>query len=273
MQLFTCTNEIDEGRVAECLAGRFHVESDAPQRYRCTFLDSFDRRLDEAGDGGAFEHEVLGRETSVRWCDSDGRELRASCGPREELRFAEDLPPGPLRETLTPILDLRALLPMLELSGRARELRFLDDERKTVARAVHYELEALDVDARESMPIDGLLELRGLRGYDQELKRIRKALQKDFGLRPAQPLLEIGREALGRRSFGHTSRLGKGLDGRTPAEKALRDVLIELVGTIRANEPGVREQLDTEFLHDLRVAVRRTRAALKLLPRSCCPER
>ena len=266
MQLFTCRDEFDDPRLAESLAGRFHIESDSPQRYRCTFLDSFDRRILEAGDGSeasAVELERRGKDTSVRWRDAEGRELRATCDAETEPRFAEDLPPGPLREALGKILDLRALLPMLELRGRAQALRFLDDERKTVVRAVRYELEAVDAEERDPVPIGILLELRPLRGYEQELGRVRKQLKKAFGLRTAPPLLELGREALGRRSFGHTSRLGKGLGGATPAEKALRDVLLELVATIRANEPGVRAQLDTEFLHDLRVAVRRTRSALQ----------
>ena len=37
-----------------------------------------------------------------------------------------------------------------------------------------------------------------------------------------------------------------------------------LVGAVLANVDGVLQDIDTEFLHDLRVSVRRTRSALKL---------
>jgi CHAD domain-containing protein len=41
-------------------------------------------------------------------------------------------------------------------------------------------------------------------------------------------------------------------------------VLTGLLDTLEANVPGTTRDIDTEFLHDLRVAVRRTRTALKL---------
>ena len=55
-----------------------------------------------------------------------------------------------------------------------------------------------------------------------------------------------------------------------PAIVGFRAVLAELADTIVANWQGTVEQLDPEFLHDLRVAVRRTRTVLaegkKVLP-------
>ncbi len=49
-----------------------------------------------------------------------------------------------------------------------------------------------------------------------------------------------------------------------PAAAALAAVLTALLDTIEANVPGTVRDVDTEFLHDLRIAVRRTRSALKL---------
>src|SRR5262249_24087085 len=49
-----------------------------------------------------------------------------------------------------------------------------------------------------------------------------------------------------------------------PARMALAAVLLQLLDTLEANVPGTVRDIDTEFLHDLRVAVRRTRTALKL---------
>ena len=49
-----------------------------------------------------------------------------------------------------------------------------------------------------------------------------------------------------------------------PARAALAGVLLRLAGTMAANVSYVIRDTDTEFLHDMRVAVRRTRSALKL---------
>ena len=49
-----------------------------------------------------------------------------------------------------------------------------------------------------------------------------------------------------------------------PAPEAAAVILLRLLDTIEANIPGVLRDLDIEFLHDLRVSVRRSRSALKL---------
>jgi CHAD domain-containing protein len=49
-----------------------------------------------------------------------------------------------------------------------------------------------------------------------------------------------------------------------PASAALATVLTALLDTLEANVNGTVRDIDTEFLHDLRIAVRRTRSALKL---------
>ena len=49
-----------------------------------------------------------------------------------------------------------------------------------------------------------------------------------------------------------------------PASRAAATILLRLLDTVDANVGGVLADTDTEFLHDLRVSVRRTRSALKL---------
>ena len=51
-----------------------------------------------------------------------------------------------------------------------------------------------------------------------------------------------------------------GPDG--PRGVGARQIHLALLGILVANEPGLRANLDTEFLHDFRVAVRRTRSLL-----------
>jgi CHAD domain-containing protein len=52
------------------------------------------------------------------------------------------------------------------------------------------------------------------------------------------------------------------LDPEEPALAGLRRVLAHLAETIEANRPGVIEDADPEQLHDLRIALRRTRSLL-----------
>ena len=60
------------------------------------------------------------------------------------------------------------------------------------------------------------------------------------------------------------------------ADAAAKLILTHLLHTMEANEAGVREDLDSEFLHDFRVAIRRTRSGLSqikdVLPKSITRE-
>ncbi|MBK5930838.1 CHAD domain-containing protein [Halochromatium salexigens] len=52
------------------------------------------------------------------------------------------------------------------------------------------------------------------------------------------------------------------LDPAQRADQASKQILRRLLGTIEANVEGARQNRDSEYLHDLRVATRRTRSAL-----------
>jgi CHAD domain-containing protein len=70
--------------------------------------------------------------------------------------------------------------------------------------------------------------------------------------------------AAGRQPCGYSSKIDVKLTGAMPARSAMQKVLLRLLGTLEANVPGTVRDIDTEFLHDLRVAVRRTRSGIKL---------
>lgn len=275
MRWFTLSGDFDISDLERALPDDFALETDAERPFCRTYLDTFDRRIAEAGEEAepnAVEWDVQGDEGVVRYVDADGREPSAVYSADQPPRFAEDLPPGRLREALAPLLGLRALLPMLQLRGRAQHIRVLDGESKTVVHLLRLGVAVTDAESQGAVPLDPVLQLRGLRGYRREAKRVARALSKVTGQEPGPSLLERGFAAIGRDAFGHASGPAPALDPEMPAQRALREVLLALSATIRANEPGVRARLDTEFLHDLRVAVRRTRSALQRF-RGVLPER
>ena len=60
----------------------------------------------------------------------------------------------------------------------------------------------------------------------------------------------------------YSSKLNLGLNHETSGRKATCEILQCLHDVMRQNEAGIRADWDTEFLHDFRVAIRRTRSAL-----------
>ncbi len=71
--------------------------------------------------------------------------------------------------------------------------------------------------------------------------------------------------ALGRHPADYSNGVAAEITAEMPAPVAVARLLLRLLDTVEFNVDGVLRDIDTEFLHDLRVAVRRTRSAVKLL--------
>jgi CHAD domain-containing protein len=117
------------------------------------------------------------------------------------------------------------------------------------------------------------LRVRVVRGYLQEYRQALAMLEAELGLTPARtPLALEAFAAAGRKPGDYSSRLDFRLDPDGRADATAKEILLHLLDTLEANVPGTRENLDSEFLHDLRVAVRRTRSALTQIKGVFAPE-
>jgi CHAD domain-containing protein len=143
----------------------------------------------------------------------------------------------------------------------------LDDEQKTVVRAIVEELSVVRA-RRRPQPVEPRLRLVPVRGYDKALARVRHALEQRVGLRPAaRPLLYEAIIASGGTPGGVSSKVEIELTAQERGDVAASAVLRGLLAVIEANLPGALGDVDAEFLHDLRVAVRRSRAVQRELRR------
>jgi CHAD domain-containing protein len=68
--------------------------------------------------------------------------------------------------------------------------------------------------------------------------------------------------AAGKRAGSYSARPFLQLDPEMRADAATKIILRRLLAIMRANEEGIKGDWDTEFLHDYRTAIRRTRSAL-----------
>ncbi len=104
-----------------------------------------------------------------------------------------------------------------------------------------------------------------LRGYLSQADRLAELLTDVDGVTEAGiGSLEQALAAAGRHPGDYTGKISVRLEPQQPAAAAVATVLTSLLDTLEANVPGTIRDIDTEFLHDLRIAVRRTRSALKL---------
>jgi CHAD domain-containing protein len=69
-------------------------------------------------------------------------------------------------------------------------------------------------------------------------------------------------ELVGKEPGDYSAKLNIQLDPQMRADVATKVILRFLLDVMKSNQAYIKEDIDTEFLHDFRVAVRRTRAAL-----------
>jgi CHAD domain-containing protein len=228
-----------------------------------TLYDTFDWAI--YADGGWLEHDCGGDRTLLRWFTLDGAGPPLIQASQEPPGFACDLPQGPVRERILSVSGIRRLLPMVRLRRHAHLLRVLDDEDKTVVRLFLEQDLFEDPATGRSGPLGTLLRVLPVRGYDDELRGCVDLLdalpELGPGPAPGEAYLDA-LAAIGRSPGDYSSKLDYSLDPRQRADSVTKTILRGLLVTLERNVDGARENLDSEFLHDLRVAVRRTRSAL-----------
>jgi CHAD domain-containing protein len=224
-------------------------------------LDSFDWGAYLAG--AVIEERLDSGQRWLLWHDLAGAGDVLEQAIKQPPGLALDLPPGPVRGPVLAAIGVRRLLPAVEFETETQVLRLLDDEDKTVVRLVVE-------DVRPAGPRRALtprLRIARLKGYEADARAVAVWLGEDLALEPAaRPLLAEALDAAERPPGGYSSKLDYRLDPAQRADTAAREILLGLLDTLEANIPGTRENLDSEFLHDLRVATRRTRAALAQIP-------
>ena len=233
-------------RSSRPLSAHFLVATASKQVVRRVCLDTFDRRLRAAGL--TLEHQstpsgdrvVVGRPDAVL----------ALVAPTKDLRWpahADILPAGSVRDAVAGVAGIRALMVVSDENRRMSLLELRNTDAKTVVR--------VELDEPVSAGAGGTrLTVLALRGYQADARRVERILT-GLGLREVD--LDEDRGSV---TESPTARV----DRAVPASVLLTTALTDFSAAMRDNLPGLLDDVDTEFLHDFRVAVRRTRSTLKL---------
>lgn len=243
--------------VVEALAVELDLREEARGALSRVHLDTFDWRLWRRGWTLVEEPAVEGRRLRLSALRS-AREL-ALCDAPLGARFAWDLPPSRLRTLVEPVVEMRALAPIVRLSGQQIRLARVDREGKIVARLT---VEEARLSGRRRASLGTFVHLRPLRGYAAEARELEAALAARSDVAAPGTVFAAALERLGARPGAYSSKIAVALEPDTRADVALRRVLAGLLATFEANLEGTIDDLDSEHLHDLRVSVRRMRVAI-----------
>jgi CHAD domain-containing protein len=260
---FALPDGVDPPALVSFLAERFDIAADSTASLAFTVLDTADRRLRAAGADVALQRDRGGASLVLRE-QAGAAALTADAGRRKRW-LVDDLPAGPLRERLAPVIEMRALLPLARVQVDVESLRVRNTDLKTVVRLRLATHAALDTDG-DPAPLAPRLEVTGVLGYPRPLARVVAVLSTEAGLVDAPAsLADEAIAASGGDAQGIRTKVRVPLRPDQRTDKAAVAVLRDLAGMVEANLPGTLADLDTEFLHDLRVAVRRSRSVLREL--------
>jgi CHAD domain-containing protein len=249
---------------------------------RRTWYDTFDWRLYRAGmlleyvtanRAGALV--LTSKNGSASAMNGDGEVVQPVAAWRSARTYlTADLPDGPVTDRIADLISPRALVPEVTVASTTGVTRLLNSDGKTVARL----LVERPVVGDEALP--PRLAIEQVRGYLGQARRAARivALAPGIGTQGAEisaeavtpggqasGLLTDALRVMGRKAADYSNKVDAKITAGMPAGNAAATIMLTLLDTLEANVDGVLHDTDTEFLHDLRVAVRRTRAAVKLL--------
>jgi CHAD domain-containing protein len=232
-----------------------------------TWLDTFDWRLNKAGLVLEYKHAKRGGRLLLSRDDLPQAGQSITGWQPRRPRLAGDLPAGPVRDQILKLVSPRALLPVARATSTVSVTRLLNADGKTVARLIVERSTASQADVNpRSVEPPPRLAIAEVRGYPGQARKAARLLAGVPGVSPAsEPLFDAALRALGRHPADYSGGVDAELTAQMPASVAVATVLLRLLDTLELNLDGVLRDIDTEFLHDLRVSVRRTRSAIKLL--------
>jgi CHAD domain-containing protein len=216
-----------------------------------TFYDCFDWRLYNANLLCEFNQAKKFSELSL--INYGSGQLIARLNIEKIPPFISELDDSPLTQQLLPLLGVRALLPLVHLNLQVYQLNIFNHAQKTVA---HLRIEEYE-DLRHRVT------LKKIKGYNKVATQLNHFLSDTLGLKPVtKPVFVAALKIQGRKPGDYSSKLNIKLKPDLPAPQAVKTIYKQLLETIKINEQGTINAIDSEFLHDFRVAIRRTRAGL-----------
>jgi CHAD domain-containing protein len=183
-------------------------------------------------------------------------------------RYATDLPKASPWSELGDTIEGRRLLEQAAADVSTQSFSVVNADGKTTARMEIQRSTLAGPDGHRR--VVRTASVTPLRGYERAAERVCAALEGAGLTAGERTMLAVSLDAVGRPGPGPAPGPGVHLDRGLPSTRAMALVLGRLREHLVANQQGVAERLDTEFLHEFRVAVRRARSMVKQA-RSCLP--
>ncbi|RED45799.1 CHAD domain-containing protein [Aestuariispira insulae] len=256
--------------IAKLLAGVGKVETASERSFKLSYYDTFDWRLFDAGKALCVSQHEDQSDIQVESLNAD--EILASMPGRLKTGFADDFGSGRIRDMVEELIDVRRLMARLDLHALRTAMAVRDKEGKALFRLNLESIEAAKPGSRARKALGVRLVLEPIRGYAKAAEKAMALLDDSYQRKTEDraPFLK-GLDLIKVTPGDYSSKLKLHLEPHMTAQQASHLVHLTLLDTIERNEEGTAANIDAEFLHDFRVAIRRTRSALSQLDKGVLP--
>jgi CHAD domain-containing protein len=264
---FALLEDQDNYDLIHAISESYRFAHDPPTTAGESYFDSFDWLLYN-------ENLVLLKQDGTYYLkDLKSSKVVAECPGEHKgvARFWWDFPDCKIATLLKSCLDVRALLPFLEIKKRREKLHILNKDEKTVLR-VHLDEINPKTDGSIQKTIRTIT-LEPVRGYLKEFRDFHRFIERTRAAEPCENLFSMMPKLSSRKPGDYSSKMKVALTRDLSGGMATRKILLYLLNTMKQNKEWVISDLDTEFLHDFRVSGRRTRSAISQIKDVFPPEK
>jgi CHAD domain-containing protein len=252
---FSLPDGYDEQQLINELADHYAIKKERPMLNSIAIYDTFDWRLFNK----SFVLYASGNKLFLRKLFKNA--IIHSAEITSPPIFIWDFPESELKELLALIIKMRALFKLAEVHSRSTAYRILNQDEKTVARLVYEEIRPSN--GKNAPVLATHLWLQPVKGYPNYSRNLAKRFEETgFTARKKEDIYFKALEVVDKKPGSYSSKLKIQLDPDMRSDEATKIILRYLLQVMKINEDNIEKDLDTEFLHDFRVAIRRTRSAL-----------
>ncbi len=243
-------------QIQKDLSQFYTFAQDGKNSSKTTYFDTFDWRLYRQGTvlaRSVADLAILSLETGEALVSAP---FRGEAVPLFWWQLAE----SEVRRFLKKNIDVRALIAVVTTEIEHQALRILNQDEKSVLG-----LRLGQVTSNAGLPSQNLLRFLRVsvyRGYTAHLPKFDAFMTRAGAEKLPCSLHHLVLQHSTRKPGLYSAKFKLELTHQMSALEAGLAILRHLFNIMRENEAGIRQDIDTEFLHDYRVAIRRARTAL-----------
>lgn len=181
---------------------------------------------------------------------------------KPKARFWWEFKASPERDQLENRLGLRALLPLSDGVLKNENAALEDEQGKSL---VFFQITSFYRSPSARKPLFRQIKLTPVTGYIEEYQQAAELLRELGCFEPTLPPIASFLGAIGIKPEPYTVKPELSITPSMPSRAAANAIISQMIEKQRLTEHGVINDIDTEFMHHFRVALRMTRAALAQL--------